>query len=122
MNNYEFNNFIAAAQMEGAREASGLATGKGTGRGASWLMAIAQAMGEAQGKLAAKMVAKSEEINAASDKAGGTGKEAEAAAMDFQKAMTEFQALSQLFSMTSNASSTAMKSIGEGMTAVARKS
>lgn len=120
--NTEFNNFIAASQMQGARESTGLATGKGGGKGASWLMAIAQAMGEAQGKLAAKMVAKSEEINAAADKAGGTGKDAEAGAKEFQMAMTEFQALSQLFSMTSNASSTAMKSIGEGMTAIARKS
>ncbi len=86
-----------------------------------WLHAIAQAMGDAQGKLAARMVGLSQTLSNLAGPASGKGPGAEQAAKEFQVAMTDFQATSQLFSMTSNASSTALKSIGEGMTAVARK-
>ncbi len=89
-------------------------SGKG---GKSWLVAIAQAMGNALGTKAAKLVELSQKL----DKLAGKSSDDQQAAKDFQKTMAQFQAESQLFSMLSNAFSTAIKSIGEGMTSLARK-
>lgn len=83
----------------------------------SWLVAIAQAMGNALGTKAAKLVELSKKL----DSLAGSSSDDQQAAKEFQKTMAEFQAESQLFSMMSNAFSTAVKSIGEGMTALARK-
>ena len=87
------------------------------GNGKSWLVAIAQALGGIMGDKAAKLV----ELTGKMDKLAKADPEDQKAAKEFQKTMMEFQAQSQLFSMISNASSTAIKSIGEGMTTVARK-
>jgi len=85
-------------------------------KGKSWLVAIAQAMGNALGTKAAKLVELSNKLDGL---AGKTDSQQDAKA--FQKTMAQFQAESQLFSMLSNAFSTAIKSIGEGMTSLARK-
>lgn len=95
------------------REREGVA---GSG-GKSWLVAIAQAMGNALGTKAAKLVELSQKL----DSLAGTSSDDQQAAKEFQKTMAQFQAESQLFSMMSNAFSTAVKSIGEGMTSLARK-
>lgn len=103
--------------VEGLKNADKAGNVKGKG----WLHAIAQAMGDAQGKLAARMVGLSNKLSDLAGPASGKGQGAELAAKKFQVAMSDFQATSQLFSMTANASSTALKSIGEGMTSIARK-
>jgi hypothetical protein len=102
---------IASSGMQ--REKDGVA---GSG-GKSWLVAIAQAMGNALGTKAAKLVELSHKL----DSLAGKSSDDQKAAKEFQKTMAEFQAESQLFSMMSNAFSTAVKSIGEGMTALSRK-
>lgn len=89
----------------------------GGGKAKSWLVAIAQALGSIMGDKAAKLV----ELTGKMDKLAAADPEDQKAAKEFQKTMMEFQAQSQLFSMISNASSTAIKSIGEGMTTAARK-
>lgn len=76
----------------------------------SWLVAIAQALGTMLGEKAETMKGLVDKMNAAEE----NGKE-------FNMALTEFQAESQMFSMLSNATSTAIKSIGEGLTSNARK-
>lgn len=102
---------IASSGLQ--REREGVA---GSG-GKSWLVAIAQAMGNALGTKAAKLVELSKKL----DSLAGSSSDDQQAAKEFQKTMAQFQAESQLFSMMSNAFSTAVKSIGEGMTALARK-
>lgn len=89
----------------------------GSGGGKSWLVAIAEAMGNALGTKAAKLVELSHKL----DSLAGKSSDDQQAAKEFQKTMAEFQAESQLFSMMSNAFSTAVKAIGEGMTSLARK-
>ena len=79
-------------------------------------MAIAKALGEVLGKKAAKMVELSEKISEA-----GAGDDKQQAALDSQKYNAEFQATNQEFQILSTAFNTAMKSIGEGMSAMARK-
>lgn len=91
--------------------------GSGGSSGKSWLVAIAEAMGNALGTKAARLVDLSKKL----DSLAGSSSDDQQAAKEFQKTMAEFQAESQLFSMMSNAFSTAVKAIGEGMTSLARK-
>lgn len=81
----------------------------------SWLLAIASAMGEAMGKEAGKMVKLANDMRNAG---GGSDQEK---AQAFSQMQAEFQATSQMFSMLQNAFSTALKSIGEGLSSMARK-
>ena len=96
---------------EGA-EGSG---GKGKKSAGSWLQAIAKAMGEAMGNRASKMVELSNKMADASKKEGQEG------AKEMQSISTQFQAVSQEFNQLSTAFSTAIKSLGEGVTTMARK-
>ena len=96
---------------EGA-EGSG---GKGKKSAGSWLQAIAKAMGEAMGNCASKMVELSNKMADASKKEGQEG------AKEMQSISTQFQAVSQEFNQLSTAFSTAIKSLGEGVTTMARK-
>ena len=89
------------------------AHGGGGGGGGSWLEAIAEAMGNALGQMAQKLV---DESNSLQSLAGNQND-----AQQFQATMAKFQADSQMFSMLSNAFSTAIKSIGEGMQTMASK-
>jgi hypothetical protein len=93
------------------------ATGHGgaNGGGGSWLEAIAQAMGDALGQMAQKLVSESTALQGLAGDSSGSG------AQQFQATMAKFQADSQMFSMLSNAFSTAIKSIGDGMTTMASK-
>lgn len=95
---------LAIQGMVGTNESS---AGSGS---KSWLVAIAQALGTMLGEKAETMKGLVDKMNSADE----NGKE-------FNMALTEFQAESQMFSMLSNASSTAIKSIGEGLTSNARK-
>ena len=91
--------------------------GRGCGKAGakSWLQAIAQAMGEAMGDKAAKMVELSGKLKEA---AGGNGEDA---AKEMQAVNAEFQAVSQEFKLLTDAFNTALKSLGEGMSSMARK-
>jgi hypothetical protein len=82
----------------------------------SWLEAIAQAMGEVLGQKAAKMVELSDRI------AKTAGKEGKEAAAENAKATTEMQATSQMFNLMQSGFSNAIKTMGEGLTQMARKS
>jgi hypothetical protein len=101
---------VASSGLQREREGA-------VGGSKSWLVAIAQAMGNALGTKAAKLVELSKKL----DSLAGSSSDDQQAAKEFQKTMAQFQAESQLFSMMSNAFSTAVKSIGEGMTSLARK-
>ncbi|MET0327574.1 MAG: hypothetical protein ABW163_02265 [Luteimonas sp.] len=101
--NFNFSASIAQSGIRGLGESS-------SEGGESWLVALAKGMGAMLGDVAEKM-------QAAVKKMEGAEKESKA----FMEAQTEFQAQSQMFSMLSNTVATAIKSIGEGLTANARK-
>jgi len=106
------------AALTTALGAQGLEKNKGAhgaagGGGGSWLEAIAEAMGNALGQMAQKLV---DESNSLQSMAGNQND-----AQQFQATMAKFQADAQMFSMLSNAFSTSIKSIGDGMTTMASK-
>lgn len=109
-----------AAGGQEAREA------RGGSKGGSWLMAIARALGETAGKSAANLVSLSDKLTKAGEEkinaAGGKDEKAkEAAAVKYNEANVEFQGASQEFQLLMNTISTSLKSLGEAMSAVARK-
>lgn len=99
-------------------EGSGKSTGKGSSD--SWMTAIAKAMGEVMGDKARKLVKLSTDISAVKPK-NDTAEAKMDAASDMQKLNAEFQATSQEFNLLQNTFSTAIKSIGEAMSSIARK-
>lgn len=103
------------AALTTALGGQGLEKNKGAhgGGGGSWLEAIAEAMGNALGQMAQKLV---DESNSLQSMAGNPND-----AQQFQATMAKFQADAQMFSMLSNAFSTSIKSIGDGMTTMASK-
>jgi hypothetical protein len=78
--------------------------------GANWLVALAAALGEMQGDFM-------DDAMQNMDTMKNNGKKSKA----FITAQNEFSANMQMFSMMANASSTAIKALGEGLTALARK-
>jgi hypothetical protein len=104
--------------------------GKGGVSSGSWLQAIAAAMGEVLGDKAAKMVTLADKMSALNSdgKAISTDPKDEKAqaarqenAREFSKTQTEFQAVSQEFSLLQSTFSNAIKSIGEGLAQMGRK-
>lgn len=108
--------------------------GKTSAKG--WIQAIAEAMGKALGDKAKEMVKLSDEISSLAGSGAETtaqmqGKKGEELgqlqskkqdqAQEFNMKMTEFQATSQEYNMLNNVFSTAIKSIGESMSSMARK-
>jgi hypothetical protein len=119
-------------QGQDGDECKGGKAGKGGKGGAqpagNWLIAMARAMGAAAGDHAKRMVELSNKINDLSAKGKGidassdAGKKQQADnAAETSAAQAEFQAEGQMYSMLQNAFSNAIKSIGEGMTTMARK-
>jgi len=108
--------------MDNCKGEKGGKGGKGGAKASagSWLEAIALAMGEAAGNKAAKMVELSNKLKELSS-AGGDEKAQQAAAKEMNAVNAQFQAASQEFNMLQSAFSNAIKSIGEGMTQMARK-
>jgi hypothetical protein len=89
-------------------------TGKNSGRtgGESWLVALAEAQGAMLGDIANKMVKYQGQLTQhANDKDP----------KQFMDINSKLQAESQMFSLMSNSFSSVLKSLGEGMTAIARK-
>jgi len=118
--NYNFNvSFTSNAVTSGEQAATASAGGKG------WLAALAGALGGMLGDRAVKMEQMMEKLDSLNSELDGLSEDDTAAreqnTREFQTTLTAFQAESQMFSILSNASSTALKSIGEGVTAVARK-
>jgi len=92
-------------------ECSGKAGKKG---GGSWLVAMAKAMGKVAGEHAKKLADLSDQINSLQ---GGNGDQAQQAS----ELQSQMQAEGQMFGMLQNAFSNVLKSIGEGMSTMARK-
>jgi hypothetical protein len=98
-------------------------------KGKSWLVALAEAMGkiasEHLGKMLdaqAEMEASStpqEELDKMSDKDRLTQEKKDSE--EFTIAQSKYQAESKLFSMATEATSTALKSVGDGLASLARK-
>jgi hypothetical protein len=105
----------ASQIMDEEGNVSGGKGGKGGGA-ESWLVAIAKAMGSISGKHAEKL----QELSKKMDEAGGTGEQG-GASKEFMEAQSQFQAESQLFGMLQNSFSNAIKTLGEGLTTMARK-
>lgn len=103
--------------------------GKGGAQPAgNWLVAMARAMGAAAGDHAKRMVELSNKINDLSAKNKGIDPKSDAGkkeqadnAAETSAAQAEFQAEGQMFSMLQNSFSNAIKSLGEGLTTMARK-
>ena len=118
----EFKNDLAQSlvkmvkeQLEGQDDSSTKTSGGKAVKGGSWLEALAKAMGNTLGQKAAKMVELGDKI---AQTAGGEGKEA---AKSNTEATMEMQATGQMFNLMQNAFSSAIKSIGEGLSQAARK-
>ncbi|MDR6993155.1 hypothetical protein [Luteimonas sp. 3794] len=107
MVNVDVNISVGAAGLNATKESGG--------GGESWLVAMAKALGTMLGEKAGNMVQTSKEMEKYS------GSDSKEDAQKFSELQTKFQAESQMFSMLSNTISTALKSIGEGLTANARK-
>ena len=84
----------------------------GQGGGGNWLTVLARALGKVAGEHLKKMVELGEKMGQLDSKEQ---------ASEFAKTQAEFQAESQIFKMFQEAIGTMVKSIGEGMTSVARK-
>jgi hypothetical protein len=108
-------------EIKADTEAAGGTSGGKTSSG-SWLQAIAKAMGSVMGEKASKMVELSQKIQAqnTAKPEGDKGNQMEAASKA-QQLNTEFQATSQEFQLLQTTFSTAIKTLGEGMSSIARK-
>ena len=108
-------------QMTQARIESGEAratdgkSGVKKGVGGSWFEALAAALG---GILGERVMALVDAKNRMTENYSSDAKQQ---SKEYMEAMTDFQVQSQLFGMESQAVSTAIKSIGEGLTQIARK-
>jgi hypothetical protein len=128
----------AKALMEQGKDGEDCKGTKGGGKGGkgggaqqpagNWLVAMARAMGAAAGDHMKNMINLSNKINDLSQKGKGidastdAGKKEQADnAAETSAAQAEMQAEGQMYSMLQNAFSNTIKSIGEGMTTMARK-
>lgn len=125
VDNLQMLGFVVSQNRESG-ELSATSGGRG-GKG-GWLMALATAMGGIMGDRAANMVSLMDKLQTLNDQqkelnsdSKGNKEALEENAREFNLTMTQFQAESQMFGIISNASSTAIKSIGEGLTSLARK-
>ncbi len=98
-------NFDFSVQYKVTDSGVGEAKGKGKGGQGGWLMAFAEAMG----RLMEKQV---EKIQKFADSIGDKPSPSDS---------TKLTAMTQMFQMFMNAVSTALKSMGEGASAMARK-
>jgi hypothetical protein len=113
-------NAQAIMQQDKGDGRSSRSSGRSGKTASSWLEAIALAMGEAAGNKAAKMVELSNKLKELSS-AGGSEKDQQKAAKEMNAVNAQFQAVSQEFNMLQSAFSTAIKSLGEGLAQMARK-
>jgi len=100
---------MAQSQREETQASGGGGSGSATN---NWFYALAKAMGEVSGEHLQTMVNKADAMS------GLTGKDQ---ASEMAVVQAEMQAAAQQYKMSSETASTVLKSIGEGMAAVARK-
>lgn len=105
-----YEGMMDSAKKEASEEIDKKTSGKS---GANWLVALAGGLAEVQGKFLMAAMENQEKMESL-----GTGKED---SQEFLTQQNEYQANMQMFNMMANASSTSIKSIGEGLTALARK-
>ena len=119
------NNISQGIADEAAEEAEGK-------EGGNWLVALAGALANVQSKFLNKAMDNMEIMENNSDpekvkesysdeKKEEIRSENEKQRNEFIKAQSEYQANMQMFNMMANMTSTSLKSIGEGLTALARK-
>ena len=102
-------------------ELEGKKKGKGK-KGGGWLAELARNMGGTAGKHLQKALGLSKKIAKLQDEdAKGGEKTSQKNAGKMTELQAEFQAEMQMFKMAAEATSTAMKSIGEGFSSLARK-
>jgi hypothetical protein len=109
-------------QSEEGEQAAG--NGKGGVHAGSFLLLLAEAMGQTLGKEAGKLMDLSQQMNGL---ANANIDPHDTAAMQkngqqFNTVVTEYQAEAQQYGLLSNAFSTAIKALGDGMSQMARKS
>jgi len=105
-------------EAEGGTE--GGVKGKGqAGGGSNWLEALAKAMGDVAGQHLGKSVGLANEISALAAESGEETNQAQAQEMTALQA--QMQAETQMFKLAQEAVTTIVKSVGEALTATARK-
>ena len=113
-----FQQYLVRAVLDNMGDQDSKPHGKGGG-GGGWLQAIAKAMGHTLGQKAAEMVHLSKEMSSLQQSGGGSTDAANA--QKFNEDMTKFQATSQEYAILQNTFSTAIKSLGEALSGMARK-
>jgi len=113
----EAQDAVENAKTATAKQISEETEGK---EGGNWLVALAGALAKVQGKF---LQAAMDNMKTMEENAGKTGSSGDdkKASNEFLIAQSEYQANMQMFNMMANASATSLKSIGEGLTALARK-
>jgi len=118
----DFQADFVSAVLSTRREEIGEEGGSG---GGGWLQAIAKAMGKTLGAKASKMVELSNQMSEITAQRADIKKDDvkgnQDNALAFNEKMTEFQATSQEYSMLNGVFSTAIKSLGEALSSMARK-
>ena len=106
----EYGDTLTSAAESTAQQAAEEAEGQ---EGVNWLVALAGSLAKTQGTFLKAALESQETMNGI---AGKEGKEQE-----FLDAQAEYQANMQMFTMMANMTATTLKSLGEGLTAIARK-
>lgn len=107
----DLNSIMSQSMMDEMESASKRSGAEGGGRG-NWLAILARSLGATAGEHLKKMVELGEKM-------GGLDSKEDPEA--FAQIQSEFQAESQIFKMFQESIGTMVKSIGEGMSTVARK-
>lgn len=97
----------------------GSASASSSGGKGNWLLELAKGLAEVQDKFLTKALSSLETMKANADSMNGEGSGGDKGA--FLTAQAEYQASMQMFNMMANMTSTTLKTLGEGLTAIARK-
>jgi hypothetical protein len=95
-----------------AAEQAGEDADKEGAEGGNWLVALARGLADVQEKFLSKAM---ENLDTMKASTGEDNRE------EFLTAQSEYQANTQMFNMMANMTATSLKSIGEGLTSIARK-
>jgi hypothetical protein len=113
-----FSNLGRNIAQQGAEEADKKTKGGGA---ANWLVALAGALAEVQAKFLSDAMDNMDKMKANMADKNDSKKEAATKRDAFITAQSEYQANMQMFNMIANMTATSLKSLGEGLTAIARK-
>ncbi len=110
--NQNFSEQIMSMAQEIANEAGKEADKKSTGGSGGWLIALANAMAKIQGEFMDKAMKNLDKMEGLTGKDDGS---------KFMKEQGEYQANMKMFGMMAEASSTALKTVGDAMMSLSRK-